>query len=156
MNYVSATTCNQLAGSKQYLCYYQNRYCPATNGTNCEPVDQLQACSSFDIITYSRLTCSALTNQVECTAGFQTFGPYLTLLLKNEMTKYFDSKKCSWMFLEFQNTCEDYSPSTQNYLNCYPFNRGTYNWDNKDVKHGSCVPCFQELLIVTILISMII
>ncbi|CAD8114120.1 unnamed protein product [Paramecium primaurelia] len=93
--------------------------------------------------TCAPIQCSNYLEEIQCAQGIQTFGPYL----KNIVGCYWNSE---------QNVCQEYAPSQMTHANCYPYSRGTYHWSNTDEKKGNCVPCSQQLLIISIILTILI
>ncbi|CAD8105230.1 unnamed protein product [Paramecium primaurelia] len=86
--------------------------------------------------------CSQLNGEIQCSQGILTFGPYLNNVIG-----------CYWNYESY--TCEEFYPSQMNYMNCYGSSAGTYHWNSKKEKKGDCVSCYQQFLILSIIITML-
>ncbi|CAD8182626.1 unnamed protein product [Paramecium pentaurelia] len=63
-------------------------------------------------------------------------------------------KQCYRLFLEYQSkSCQEYDPLSMNDQNCYNSSFGTFHWKKEE---GECISCYQQLLILSIIIIMLI
>ncbi|CAD8198438.1 unnamed protein product [Paramecium pentaurelia] len=186
------TDCQNLKGSSQSSCINQNIYCPASNGTNCQSIDNLQNCTSittrdncnnyysaeglciwngqncilptscsqlsnsiyptcdlnectYNKDTYQCLprTCQEYQDEIKCSQGVLVFGPYLNNVIG-----------CFWNYQS--QSCQEYDPFSMNDQNCYNSSFGTYHWKKEKHQEGECISCYQQLLILSIIITMLI
>ncbi|CAD8115495.1 unnamed protein product [Paramecium sonneborni] len=124
-NCIQATSCQQLWSNSTPSCDF--RGCYLNNETQqCLPK-----------------ICSQIQSELQC-YGILTFGPYLNNVIG-----------CFWNYqLNGSSGCQEFSPQLVMYANCDDSSLGTYHW-NSNKEQGQCVPCFQKLLFLSIVITIL-
>ncbi|CAD8095096.1 unnamed protein product [Paramecium sonneborni] len=139
--------CNNFV-STTGLCMWNGKSCIEATScsqlySNSTPSCDSSRCSFNSTNLCQPKVCGQYLYEYQCAQGISTFGPYLNNIIG-----------CYWN--QDSNECQDFDPEIMDNIDCYTYSFGTYHWDKKKGEKGDCVSCFQQLLIFSIIMIILI